>query len=139
MNVLIVEDNASEHVILKEAFKTACARCQLHIVNDGFEALEFLNREGRFRDAPDPQLMILDLNLPRKNGRELLVEMKTNPKWEHLPILVLSNSESPKDICQCYSLNVNAYINKPASFEELVELVSVIDGFWLKKVRQCSH
>ncbi len=139
MNILIVEDNKADQVIMKEAFKEACAPCVLSMVNDGVEALDFLNREGRFREAPRVDLILLDLNLPKKNGREVLLEIKNKPKLKHIPVLVFSNSESPQDICQCYSLGINAYINKPSDFQEVVNLVQFIDSFWLKLVRYCPH
>ena len=139
MNILIVEDNEPEQIIMQEAFKEAGVPCQLHMVRDGFEAIEFLNREGVHRIAPKPSLIILDLNLPKKNGREVLVEIKSNPKWKHIPILIFSNSESPQDICHCYSHNVNAYMNKPSGFQEFIDLAHVINVFWLKLVRYCAH
>ena len=124
MNILIIEDNEPEQFILKEAFKEAAVRAEIFLVKDGVEALEFLNRQGRFEAAPTPNLIILDLNLPRKNGREFLYEAKNNPVMQHIPILVLSNSESPRDVCQCYALNANAYINKPSDFNKLRNLDS---------------
>jgi CheY-like chemotaxis protein len=139
MNILIVEDNKADQVIMKEAFKEAMVECNLSMVNDGVEALEFLNREGRFHAAPKADLILLDLNLPRKNGREVLVEIKNKPKLKHIPILVFSNSESPQDICQCYSLGVNSYINKPSDFQEVLNLVQIIDTFWVKLVKYCPH
>ena len=139
MNILIIEDNEPEQVIIKEAFKEARVQCKLWLVKDGVEAMEFLNRKGPFQTAVKPNLIILDLNLPRKNGREVLTEIKNNVKLHHIPILVFSNSESPRDICECYSLNVNAYINKPSSFEEFMDFAKVINVFWLKLVRYCNH
>jgi chemotaxis family two-component system response regulator Rcp1 len=139
MNILIVEDNKADQVIMKEAFKEAKSECQLNMVNDGVEALEFLNREGKFLSAPKVDLILLDLNLPRKNGREVLVEIKGKAKLKHLPVLVFSNSESPQDICQCYALGVNAYINKPSDFDEVVNLVGIIERFWIRQVRYCPH
>jgi two-component system, chemotaxis family, response regulator Rcp1 len=139
MNILIVEDNKADQVIMKEAFKETKIDCQLNMVNDGVEAMEFLNREGKFREAPRVDLILLDLNLPRKNGREVLAEVKNKPKLKHIPILVFSNSESPQDICQCYALGINAYINKPSDFQEVINLVQFIDNFWMKLVRYCPH
>jgi chemotaxis family two-component system response regulator Rcp1 len=139
MNILIVEDNLHEQVIIKEAFKAAGVQCDLHMVKDGFEALAFLKKEGDFKNSPKPELIILDLNLPGKKGHEVLIEIKNNFEWEHIPVLVFSNSESPKDVCRCYSLHVNAYINKPAKFEDFVDLARTIDIFWFKLVRRCSH
>jgi chemotaxis family two-component system response regulator Rcp1 len=139
MNILIVEDNKADQVIMKEAFKEACIQCDLSIVNDGVEAIDFLNREGKFLGSAKVDIILLDLNLPKKNGREVLVEIKKKPKLKHIPILVFSNSESPQDICQCYDLGVNAYINKPSNFQEVVNLVNIIETFWLKLVRYCPH
>jgi two-component system, chemotaxis family, response regulator Rcp1 len=139
MNILIVEDNKADQVIMKEAFKEACIECHLSIVNDGVEALEFLNRQGKFQASPKIDIILLDLNLPKKNGREILVEIMKNPRLKHTPILVFSNSESPQDICQCYELGVNAYINKPSDFQEVINLVNIINTFWVKLVRYCHH
>jgi two-component system, chemotaxis family, response regulator Rcp1 len=139
MNILVVEDNEPEQVIMKEAFSEAQVPCNLSIVKDGVEAIEFLNRAGQFKTAPKPNLIILDLNMPRKNGREVLVDIKNNPKWAHIPILVFSNSESPRDICHCYSLNVNAYMNKPSDFSEFIDFARMINVFWIKLVRYCAH
>jgi len=139
MNVLIVEDNGPEQVIMKEAFKEAGVGHDLYMVKDGIEALEFLNAKGDFHGAPKPDLIILDLNMPRKNGLEVLIDIKNNPKWEHIPILIFSNSEFAKDICKCYSLGANAYLTKPVDFQGLIDLVHIIDEFWLKLVRYCAH
>lgn len=135
MNILVVEDNEPEQIIMREAFKEAGVSCNLYMVRDGIEALEFLNRKGAFEAMPQPNLIILDLNLPRMSGGELLADIKKNPKWEHIPILVLSNSESPRDIAQCYSLHANAYLNKPSDFGKFIDLVHAINLFWLQTVR----
>lgn len=139
MNVLFVEDNEAEQLIMKEAFKAAGTQCGLSIVKNGVEALAFLRRESPFEGVLIPNLIILDLSLPKKNGREVLTEIKNDPKMAHIPILVFSNSESQRDICQCYSLHVNAYMNKPADFQGFIDLAHVIDVFWLKLVRYCIH
>lgn len=139
MNILIVEDSEPEKIIIKEAFKEANVNCNLCMAKDGVEALEFLNQEGEFERAPKPNLIILDLNLPRKNGLEVLAEVKNNPKWRHIPILIFSNSEFPMDICQCYELNANAYINKPSEFQEFIDLANMINVFWLKAACYYSH
>src|SRR5690349_82176 len=104
MNILIVEDNKADQVIMKEAFKEAKVNCELSLVNDGVEALDFLNHSGDFHASPKIDLILLDLNLPKRNGREVLIDIKSNAKLKHIPIMVFSNSESPQDICQCYSL-----------------------------------
>jgi chemotaxis family two-component system response regulator Rcp1 len=135
MNILVIEDNEPERIIMREAFKEAGVECDLYMVRDGIEAFEFLNREGTYETVPRPNLIILDLNLPRKNGREVLAELKSAPQWEHIPILVLSNSESPRDIGHRYACRANAYINKPSDFQKFIDLVHAINLFWLQTVR----
>jgi two-component system, chemotaxis family, response regulator Rcp1 len=139
MNVLFVEDNEAEQLIMKEAFKAAGSKCGLSIVKNGVEAMALLKKEAPYESVITPNLIILDLSLPKKNGREVLAEIKSNPKLMHIPILIFSNSESQRDICECYSLHVNAYMNKPADFEGFIDLAHVIDVFWLKLVRYCTH
>jgi CheY-like chemotaxis protein len=139
VNVLFVEDNDAEQLIMQEAFKAAEAKCTLSIVKNGVEALALLKRQPPYESVPTPNLIILDLSLPRKNGREVLTEIKNDPKLLHIPILIFSNSESQRDICQCYALHVNAYMNKPSDFQGFIDLAHVIDVFWLKLVRYCSH
>jgi chemotaxis family two-component system response regulator Rcp1 len=139
MNVLFIEDNMAEQVIMREAFKAAKTQCTLSLVKNGAEAMDFLKRQNEFQSATTPDLIILDLSLPRKNGKEVLAEIKEDPKFAHIPVLVFSNSESTKDICACYSLHANAYINKPSDFQGFVDLAHVIDIFWFKLVRYCPH
>lgn len=123
---------------MKEAFDQSGSTCNLYMTKDGVEALQFLNREGEFQGVPKPNLIILDLNLPRKNGREVLTEIRKDPKKANIPVLILSNSDNTKDICECYSLKVNAYLTKPYDFEEFVNLVKLIDSFWVKSVQYCT-
>jgi len=139
MNVLVVEDNEPEQVIMKEAFKEARVHHDLYMVKDGIEALEFLNGKEAFKDVPKPDIIILDLNMPRKNGLEVLSDIKNSPKWEHIPVLVFSNSEFNGDICRAYTLGVNAYLSKPVDFQGFIDLARIIDVFWFKLVRYCAH
>lgn len=139
MNILLIEDNKGDQVIMQEALNEAQVDCQLNIVQDGVEAMCFLNKEKEYKDAPRPDLILLDLNLPRKNGREVLIEIKKSPKLEHIPLLVLSNSSSKQDICECYSLKANAYIGKPSKFQDFVDLANIIKVFWFRLVQYCSH
>jgi CheY-like chemotaxis protein len=139
MNILVVEDNEPEQIIMKEAFKDARVDHDLHVVRDGIEAIEFLRMQGAFHGAPKPDLFILDLNMPRKNGLEVLSEIKNNPEWKHIPVLVFSNSEFSGDICKCYALGANAYLSKPVDFQGFIDLAHVIDTFWFKLVRYCPH
>ena len=139
MNILVVEDNEPEHLILKEAFKEAEVTHEMYMVKDGIEALDFLRGAGDFSNAPKPDLILLDLNMPRKNGLEVLADIKDNSKWAHIPVLVFSNSEFSGDICRCYNLGANAYLSKPVDFQGFVDLARIIDQFWFKLVRYCTH
>ncbi|MDE2027788.1 MAG: response regulator [Candidatus Omnitrophica bacterium] len=139
MNLLIAEDNEPEQVIIKEAFQEAGVEHDLYFVRDGIEALEFLKSQDASHPLPAIDLVLLDLNMPRKNGLEVLSEIKRNSKWAHVPVLVLSNSEFPKDIRRCYDMGANAYINKPVDFEDFVGLARAINLFWLKLVRPCPN
>ena len=139
MKILVAEDSKPDQMILREAFTEAKVNHELYMVQDGIEVLEFLRMEGDFHDAPKPDLIILDLNMPRKTGLEVLPDIKNNPKWEHIPILIFSNSEFNGDICRCYSLGVSAYLSKPADFQGFINLAQVIDIFWGKLVRSCAH
>ncbi len=139
MNILVVEDNEPEQEIMKEAFKEARVEHDLLMVRDGIEALEFLGGKGAFTNAPEPDLIILDLNMPRKKGLEVLSDIKSDPRWGHIPVLVFSNSEFSGDICKCYALGGNAYLSKPVDFQGFIDLAQIIDMFWFKMVRYCSH
>jgi len=139
MNVLVIEDNEPEQIIMREAFKEAKVNHNLFTVKNGIEALEFLKTEGAFQNVPRPDLIILDLNMPKKNGIEVLTAIKENPKWKHMPVLVFSNSEFSVDICKCYNLGANAYLNKPVDFQGFIDFVHMIDVFWFKLVRYCNH
>ena len=139
MRILLVEENKGDQMIMQEAFQQANVSFDLDIVNDGIEAIDFLNREGEFQKALRPDLIILDLNLPRKSGREVLAYVKSDPRFQHLPVIVFSNSSSQKDICECYSLKVNAYVVKPARFQGFVDFAHMIRIFWGELVHYCSH
>lgn len=135
----MVEDNQAAQVIMQEAFKEAKSQHQLHITTDGIEALKFLKKESQNHEAIRPDLIILDLNMPKKNGLELLTDIKNEPKWRHIPILVFSNSEFSADICKCYALGINAYLSKPIDFEGFIDFARIVDLFWFKLVRYCPH
>jgi chemotaxis family two-component system response regulator Rcp1 len=137
MKILVVEDNEAERLIMQEAFKEANVQHDVQMVNNGVEVLDLLQGKGDFQS--DPDLIILDLNMPGKNGLEVLSEIKSSSKWKHIPVLIFSNSEYSGDICRCYTLGVNAYLNKPADFQGFVDLARMIDVFWFKLVRYCVH
>ncbi len=134
-----MEDNKGDQVIMKEAFREAQVDCCLNMVNDGVDAISYLKREGNFKDAVRPHLIILDLNLPKKNGREVLAEIKGDERFRHIPVLVFSNSVSPKDICECYSLQANIYAGKPFGFQGFVDFARTVKEFWMGLVRYCPH
>ncbi len=139
MRILLVEDNKGDQVILQEAFSEAGVSCDLSIVNDGVEAMEFMKKEGRFQDAAKPDMVILDLNLPRKNGHEVLAEMRKTRNLEHIPVMVLSNSRAPNDVCTSYALRANVHVRKPSGFQGFVDLAKIIKTFWIDLACYCSH
>jgi two-component system, chemotaxis family, response regulator Rcp1 len=129
-HLLLVEDSAEDAMLAQEALKDAKVANELHIVRDGEDALGFLRRQGGFANAPRPDLVLLDLNLPRKDGREVLSEMKDDSDLRRIPVVVLTTSSSDRDVLRAYDAHVNAYIRKPISFERLVEAVKTMDDFW---------
>jgi two-component system, chemotaxis family, response regulator Rcp1 len=108
---------------------------RLSIVEDGVQAMEFLRRQGRFANAPRPDLILLDLNLPRKDGREVLAEVKADPSLRHIPIVVLTTSQAEQDVLRAYSLHANCYVTKPVDFRQFIEVIRSIEDFWLTIVK----
>jgi two-component system, chemotaxis family, response regulator Rcp1 len=137
MNVLLVEDNEADRRAIREAFRATSESVTLHAVEDGESALQFITQQGKFSESPNPDLILLDLNLPGTHGRDVLREIKTSPETKNIPIIVLTSSNFQGDICECYDLNANCYINKPMRYSELLKLVNVICEFWVKEVRYC--
>ncbi|GAB3495489.1 response regulator [Nocardiopsis coralliicola] len=135
IEVLLVEDDPGDVLMTKEAFEEHKVGNRLHVVSDGVEALRFLRREEEFADAPQPHLILLDLNLPRKDGREVLEEVKGDPELSHIPIVVLTTSEAEEDILRSYRLHANAYVAKPVDFEQFIQVVRQIDDFFVTVVR----
>jgi CheY-like chemotaxis protein len=135
IEVLLVEDDPGDVVLIQEAFADNKVGNRLSVVGDGVEAMAFLRREGRFADAPRPDLVLLDLNLPRKNGREVLAEIKADPELSIIPVIVLTTSEAEEDIVRSYSLHANAYITKPVDFERFAGVVHQIDEFFVGVVK----
>ncbi|WP_246062344.1 response regulator [Haloactinospora alba] len=119
----------------KEAFAEHKVGNRLHVASDGVEALRFLRREGEHADAPQPHLILLDLNLPRKDGREVLEEVKKDDTLSHIPIVVLTTSEAEEDILRSYRLHANAYVAKPVDFDQFIQVVQQIDDFFVTVVR----
>lgn len=134
-NILLVEDNAGDIRLITEALKDTEIQLTLSVAKDGVEAMEFLRRAGQFGSAPRPSIVILDLNLPARNGREVLAEVKSDPGLKRLPVIVLSGSNSPQDILTSYDLNANCYIVKPRDLDDLMATMRSLVDFWLKRVR----
>ena len=134
VEILLVEDNPADVLMTRSAFEDFNICNTLHVVEDGVQALEFLRGEGQFSNAPRPDLIMLDLNLPRKNGREVLAELKNDPRLHTIPVVVLTTSNSEKDILQAYDLHANCYIVKPVGFSNFVEAVRSIKDFWFSLV-----
>ena len=130
--ILLVEDNRGDVRLIQEAFKSTTARCQVVVVRDGMEAMSYLRQEGEFSDSLLPDLVLLDLNLPKKDGREVLAEIKADPKLKHLPVVVLTTSLNEDDIIKSYDLHVNCYIAKSRNVAQLFKIVRGIEEFWLE-------
>jgi CheY-like chemotaxis protein len=131
IEVLLVEDDPGDILLTKEAFEDNKVRNNLHVVSDGEEAIAFLRRQGPYAQAPRPDLVLLDLNLPRKDGREVLQEVKADPELRSIPIVVLTTSEADEDIVRSYRLHANAYVTKPVDFKRFIEVVRQIDHFFV--------
>ena len=132
-NVLLVEDNPADIRLTQEALKEGPVQVDLSVATDGVEAVEFLHRTGKYRNAPRPELILLDLNLPRKNGREVLSEIKSDPDLKRIPVLVMTTSKARQDIARAYSLNANCYITKPIDLEDFIDVMRSIEDLWLRK------
>lgn len=135
IRILLVEDNAGDVRLTREAFKDAKVHLDLHVVCDGVEAMDFLHRREPYTGCPRPDLILLDLNLPRKDGREVLMEIKTDPCLKTIPVVVLTTSGSEEDIERSYELYANCYISKPVDLEGFLSVVRSIDDFWLSAVK----
>jgi CheY-like chemotaxis protein len=133
--VLLVEDDPGDELMTREAFQENKVRNVLHVVRDGEEALDFLNRRGAHAGAPRPGLILLDLNLPRFDGRQVLAEIKADPDLCTIPVVVLTTSEAEEDILRSYKLHANAYVTKPVDFERFIEVVRQIDDFFVTVVK----
>jgi CheY-like chemotaxis protein len=135
IEILLVEDSPSDTDLTVEALKKGKVLNHLSIVDDGVKALEFLRRQGSYAAAPRPDVILLDLNLPRKDGREVLAEIKTDEFLRSIPIVVLTTSQAEEDVLRVYQLNGNCYITKPVDFRKFMEVVRAIEDFWLTVVK----
>ena len=133
--ILLVEDNPGDALLTREALRDAKMANSLEWVQDGIEAMAFLRRQGKYADAPEPDLILLDLNMPRMDGREVLAELKNDTALKHIPVVVLTTSQAEEDILRAYELHANCFIGKPVDFAEFVRVVKSIESFWFSVVR----
>ncbi len=133
--VLLVEDNQDDVELTLEALKDSKVRMDIHVVSNGIQAMAFLRQEGDYADKPFPDLVLLDLNLPLMDGREVLLEIRSDDRLTSVPVVVLTTSQNEADIDQAYRLHANCYITKPVDFEKFSDIVRQIEGFWLQLVK----
>ncbi len=131
IEILMVEDNPGDVRLTVEALKEGKVRNNLHIVEDGEQAMKFLRQQDDYGSAPRPDLVLLDLNLPKKNGREVLAEIKQDPELKRIPVVILTVSEAEQDIIKSYNLHANCYITKPVNLDQFIKVVRSIEDFWL--------
>lgn len=135
VKILLVEDNPADVRLTQEVFKDANVYNDLYVARDGVEAISFLRKKGKYKAKPRPDLILLDLNLPKKDGREVLREIKTDNELKSIPVVILTISQAEKDIIDTYNHYANCYINKPVDLDQFVEVVKSIKDFWLTKVK----
>ncbi|MGZ4976582.1 MAG: response regulator [Methylobacter sp.] len=136
---LLVEDNPGDVRLTCEALTESKVKNNLSIVGDGLEAMAFLHREGKYADAPRPDVILLDLNLPKKNGLEVLAEIKADSSLRRIPVVIITSSEAEQDVLKTYDLHVNCYVNKPVDLEQFIKVVQSIETFWLTIVKLPSE
>jgi len=135
IEILLVEDSPDDAALTIDALRSGRVHNRIHAVDDGVEAMAFLRREGAYRQAPRPDLVLLDLNLPRKSGREVLAEIKQDPDLRRIPVVVMTSSDDEKDILAAYNLYVNCYITKPVDLDQFITVVKTIEHFWFSVVK----
>jgi len=131
IEILLVEDNAADVRLTREAFDDAKVLNNLNVVGDGVEAMAYMRREGKYADATRPDLVLLDLNMPRKDGREVLAEVKADPDLMRIPVVILTVSKAEEDVLKSYNLHANCYISKPVNLAQFLKVVESIENFWL--------
>jgi len=135
IEILMAEDSPTDLLMTREAVKASKLLNRVHTVSNGEEVLAFLRREGRFAEAPMPDLILLDLNMPRKGGLEVLAEIKADAQWKHIPVVILTASQAERDVTEAYGHHANCYIVKPVDFNQFVEVVRSIESFWFGIVK----
>ncbi len=134
VEILLVEDNPGDERLTREALREGKVYHNLHWVKDGVQAMEFLRRQGKYANVPRPDIVLLDLNLPKKDGREVLEEIKTDEDLKRIPVVVLTTSKAEEDVLRTYNLHANCYVTKPVDLEKFIVVVKSIDVFWLTVV-----
>ena len=135
IEILLVEDNPGDVRLTQEVLKEGKVHNSLSIVENGVQALSFLRKENEYKDAPTPDLILLDLNLPKKDGREVLLDIKKDPELKKIPVVVLTTSQAEEDILKVYDLNANCYVSKPVDLGQFIDVVKSIEDFWLSIVK----
>lgn len=135
IEILLVDDNPGDVRLTVEALRDGKVQNTLHVARDGVEAIAFLRREGKYADAPHPGLILLDLNLPKKDGTQVLAEIKEDPALKHIPVVILTGSKAGEDIIKAYNLHANCYVTKPIDLEQFITVVQSITDFWLTIVK----
>lgn len=132
---LLVEDNPGDVRLTQEALKSHKVQNNLHVAIDGEEAMAFLHRQGKYANAPRPDIILLDLNLPKKDGREVLAEIKSDPNLKTIPVVIITSSEAEQDVIKSYNLNANCYVTKPVNLDQFIKVVQSVNDFWLTIVK----
>jgi len=135
IDILIVEDNIGDARLIKEVFNENKVFNSLHFVNDGVEAMDFLFARGKYKGVPKPDLIILDLNLPKKDGREVLAEIKSDNELKHIPVVIMTISQAEEDILKSYNLHANCFVTKPIDLDQLIKVIKSIENFWFSVVK----
>lgn len=135
IEILLVEDNPGDVNLTREAMENNKVHVAIHVVSDGVEAMAFLRSTGKYADAPRPDIVLLDLNLPKKDGREVLAEIKADPDLKRIPVVILTISKDEEDILKTYNLHANCYITKPIQLNQFIKVVKSIEDFWLTIVK----
>ncbi len=133
--ILLVEDNPGDVFLTQEALREGKFPHRLSVAEDGEQAMRFLRKEGTYKNAPQPDLILMDLNLPKKDGREVLEEVKNDPGLRHIPVIVLTMSEADQDIARAYKLHANCYLTKPIQMDDFLNMIRSVEDFWLRVVR----
>jgi two-component system, chemotaxis family, response regulator Rcp1 len=139
VEILLVEDSIADIELMQEGLKEGKVWHNLHVARDGAEAIEFLQRQGKYLNAPEPDLILLDLNMPKKDGREVLADIKADNHLSHIPVVILTTSQAEQDILRSYQLHANSYITKPVDLARFFEVIKTLEDFWFTVVRLPKH